>query len=95
MAEQEGGSHADEIETSMMLYIAPDTVCMGKSRRDYIEGAEGSLTRNNLAGAAYSPSGVWGDATLATRPKGEKIVECLTKHILKDLDNLKRLAVSN
>jgi len=94
LAAQDGGSHADEIETSIMLHIAPDTVCMDKARHDYIPGAQGHLIRTVQEGAAYSPSGVWGDATLATQPKGEKIVECLIKHIINDLDNLKQLAVS-
>ncbi|HMK21212.1 MAG TPA: creatininase family protein, partial [Terriglobales bacterium] len=29
-----GGTHADEVETSMMLYIAPDVVHMEKAKRD-------------------------------------------------------------
>jgi creatinine amidohydrolase len=32
---QEGGTHADEIETSMMLYMAPTTVDMKKAAKDY------------------------------------------------------------
>jgi creatinine amidohydrolase len=35
LAQQEGGTHADEIETSMMLYIAPDTVDMTRAVKDY------------------------------------------------------------
>src|SRR5258706_261001 len=30
VAQQEGGTHADEIETSMMLYIAPGSVRMDR-----------------------------------------------------------------
>ena len=35
VGQQEGGSHADEIETSMMLYIAPEAVDMAKAAHDY------------------------------------------------------------
>ena len=34
-SEQEGGTHADEIETSMMLYIDPSSVDMSKAVKDY------------------------------------------------------------
>ena len=33
--QEEGGTHADEMETSMMLFIAPDTVDMKKAVKDY------------------------------------------------------------
>jgi len=82
---QEGGSHADEGETSMMLFIAPDAVDMGKAARDYIAGADGPLTRDASAPGSYSPSGIWGDATLATREKGEQLVSALLEHVRRDL----------
>ena len=34
--EQQGGTHADEIETSMMLYIDPSSVDMSKAVKDYM-----------------------------------------------------------
>ena len=67
--QQEGGTHADEIETSMMLYIAPASVDMGKAARDYHPG-QGRLTRTPGRAGVYSPSGIFGDATLATAAKG-------------------------
>ncbi len=77
---QEGGTHADESETSMMLYIAPETVNMSKAAKDYNPrpGRRG-LTRNPQGQGTYSPSGVWGDPTLATREKGRTIVEATVK----------------
>jgi creatinine amidohydrolase len=89
IAEQEGGSHADEIETSLMLQIAPETVQMKLAGRDFEEGQPGRLTRIRQQGLAYSPSGIWGDATLATKTKGEKIVKCLVEHILNDIEKLR------
>lgn len=85
------GTHADEIETSMMLYIAPDTVDMSKAVRDIHEDHAGPLTRdpNNHAGT-YSPSGVWGDATLATREKGRVVTEALVAAILGEIEALRK-----
>src|SRR5262249_55675495 len=40
---QSGGSHADEVETSMMLYIAPETVQMKKAMRDFNPNQPGGL----------------------------------------------------
>jgi len=35
LKQEEGGTHADEIETSIMLVIAPSTVDMSKAVKDY------------------------------------------------------------
>ena len=85
------GTHADEIETSMMLYIAPESVDMSKAVRDIHDDGGGPLTRdpNNHAGT-YSPSGVWGDATLATREKGRVVTEALVAAILSEIEELRR-----
>jgi creatinine amidohydrolase len=89
ISKQEGGTHADEIETSMMLYIAPHTVDMKKAVKDYHPG-KGRLTRDpNNKDATFSPTGVWGDATLATREKGKIIIDTLVAGILKELAELK------
>ena len=88
VSKQEGGTHADEIETSMMLYIAPNTVDMTKAVKDY-RPSRGRLVRDSTQAGTYSPSGVWGDATLATREKGEKVVEALVAGILRDIRQLR------
>ncbi|MBY0404844.1 MAG: creatininase family protein [Cyanobacteria bacterium] len=107
--EQSDGSHADEAETSMMLYIAPETVDMTKAVKD-CEPYRGRLTRNprvlpkqNQSSSeqeatsppvgTYSPSGVWGDPTLANRTKGEKLVKALIETILQDLETLKQRSI--
>lgn len=87
--EQEGGSHADEIETSMMLYIAPDSVDMSKAVKDYDPRPLPGLTRDPNKASTYSPSGVWGDATLATRAKGEFVVEGMVLGMLADIEALR------
>ncbi len=89
LLKQEGGTHADESETSMMLYIAPQAVDMSKAVKDYDPrpGRKG-LTRNPQGPGTYSPTGVWGDATLATREKGRVIVEATVQAIVKQVRDL-------
>jgi creatinine amidohydrolase len=92
VAKQEGGTHADELETSMMLYIAPKTVDMSKAVKDYHPGktGKGPLRRTPTEEGVYSASGVYGDATLATRAKGQRLVEALVSGVLADIEALRR-----
>jgi creatinine amidohydrolase len=86
---QEGGTHADEGETSMMLYISPDKVNMSKAVKDYDSRPDRrGLTRNPEGSGHYSPTGIWGDPTLATLEKGEIIVETTVKEIIKEVQDL-------
>jgi creatinine amidohydrolase len=90
------GTHADEIETSMMLYIAPDTVRMSKAEKDLHPHHPGALTRDpNATDKTYSPTGAWGDPTLATREKGKIVTEATVKAILGDIQNLQQLPVNH
>jgi len=86
---QQRGSHADEIETSVMLYVAPERVDMRRAVRDDRPAAPGGLTRNAAGEGIFSPSGVWGDATLATREKGRIVVEAMLAHILGEIAALR------
>jgi creatinine amidohydrolase len=87
---QSRGTHADEIETSMMLYIAPQSVQMKKAARDLNPNQPGGLTRDPKGKGTYSPTGAWGDPTMATREKGQAVVESLVATILTDIDDLRR-----
>jgi creatinine amidohydrolase len=89
---QEGGTHADEIETSMMLYIDPASVNMRKAVKDYHPDAPGGLTRDPKGSGTYSPTGVFGDPTLATREKGRVVVEALVAAILGEIEQLRAAA---
>ncbi len=92
--EQEAGTHADEIETSMMLYLAPDRVDMSKARKEISprEG-RGGLTRVRGRPGIYSETGIWGDATLATVEKGRIVVEATVAGILRDIEELQRTPI--
>jgi len=94
--QQAGGTHADEIETSMMLYIAPNTVRMSRAVKDLSPGGRGPLTRNPKATeGVYSPTGAWGDPTLATKEKGQIVVEATVKAILGDIQNLQSVPMDH
>jgi creatinine amidohydrolase len=91
--QQEGGTHADEIETSMMLYIDPSLVDMSKAVKDYHPQGQGGLTRDPKGPGTYSPSGVWGDATVATPEKGRKVVEAMVEGMVQEIDALRQIPV--
>ncbi len=97
LAEQEGGTHADEIETSIMLVLAPDRVDMSKAVKDYDDRTgkrAGGLTRNPDGPGTYSPTGTFGDPTLASREKGRKVVEALLCAVIAEIGDLRKAPTS-
>jgi creatinine amidohydrolase len=84
---QQEGTHADETETSVMLYIAPEVVRMPKAVRDYRRLREQWPHVDDRGPAAAT--GVYGDPTLATRDKGEAIVEAMVEGILREVEALR------
>lgn len=87
---QAGGSHADRMETSAMLHIAPGVVDMTKAVKDFHpERGSGGLTRDPQGEGVYSASGVYGDPTGATREQGEAVVEELLAQMLADIEALR------
>lgn len=89
VSRQVRGTHADEMETSAMLYMYPDRVDMSKAVKDDSERGTGGLGRTPGTSKTYSPSGVWGDATLATREKGRVAVEATVAGILREIEALR------
>ena len=88
--QQEGGSHADEIETSMLLHIAPSSVDMRLAARDLGPASTPMrLTRRQGTPGTYSPTGIWGDATLATASKGKIVVDGVVEKMLQDIEALR------
>jgi creatinine amidohydrolase len=99
LQEEPAGGHAGEIETSINLYLQPDKVAMNLAVRDYGDDSTeqdypgyrpGRLTRD-ASDPAFSTSGVFGDATLATAEKGEKALAVLTREWLRALDGFSRV----
>jgi creatinine amidohydrolase len=83
--ELELGIHAGDAETSIMLSLLPETVDMEKAVKEYPQGLpensllsmEGKLPFAWLT-KELSKSGVMGDATTATKEKGDVLLESLT-----------------
>ncbi|HKC23998.1 MAG TPA: creatininase family protein [Thermoanaerobaculia bacterium] len=92
VAKQEGGTHADEAETSMLLWIEPASVDMKKAVKDYHPG-KGPLSRTPGPNVVFSATGVWGDATLATKEKGERLWKALVEGVVRDVEELRRAPV--
>lgn len=80
--------HADEIDTSMMLYVDPAAVDMSKAVREYGPGS-GPMTRQKDAPGTFSASGVVGDPTLATREKGRVYVDAVLGGVLDDIEKIR------
>lgn len=90
--QQSEGSHADEVETSIMRYIAPKLVVMSEAVRDFNEDVpNGGFTRNpkNAGKDIYSPTGTWGDPTKATSEKGRSYVEAKMEAMRLDIKELR------
>lgn len=88
ITEQKVGTHADELETSMMLYLAPEAVHLEKAIPE-VAIKKGPLTRDPLSkDKTISISGAWGDPTLATIEKGKLVVSLLEDFIDKQLSLL-------
>jgi creatinine amidohydrolase len=62
---------------------------MRKAARDYHPSNERGLTRNPNGRGIYSATGIYGDATLATRAKGERVTKTLVAGILQEIENLR------
>src|SRR6266481_4508997 len=79
LAEQSHGSHADELETSLMLALAPHLVDMSRAEASPVVKYDtpGRLTPSDTSSPNYSRSGSYGDPTLATRAKGELLLAAM------------------
>jgi creatinine amidohydrolase len=86
--QQSGGAHADELETSMLLFVDPQSVDMKQAVKEFAPWS-GPLTRSRGAPGTFSSTGTWGDATLATREKGQYLVDGLTGSMLQGIEALR------
>ena len=79
LAEQSHGSHADELETSLMLALAPHLVDMTRAEASPALKHEtpGALTPSDPTSPNYSRSGSYGDPTRATSAKGEALLAAM------------------
>ena len=89
LAEQGHGSHADEMETSLMLALAPDLVEMSRAEASPVLKYEtpGCLTPFDVASPNYSRSGSYGDPTLATPDKGKVLLAAMLDDLIELVTN--------
>jgi len=69
-----GFYHADEVETSMMLALAPETVRMDRAAPEYPE-FPALFGSEPMQLSVFNTSGVFGDPRPATAEKGEAMIE--------------------
>jgi len=87
LAEQSHGSHADELETSLMLALAPELVNMARAEASPAANGEtaGPLTPRDPSSPNYSRSGSYGDPTLATPAKGETLLAAMVEDLAEQV----------
>ena len=79
-ATQAHGGHADEMETSIMLALAPDSVAMDRAEASPASPpGPGPMQRRDPGQANYSRSGSIGDPRGATRAKGEAMLAAMVE----------------
>jgi creatinine amidohydrolase len=85
LAEQSHGSHADELETSLMLALAPHLVDTARAEASPALKHEtpGLLTPSDPTSPNYSRSGSFGDPTLATRAKGKILLAAMVDDMVE------------
>ncbi len=85
LIQQSHGSHADELETSLMLALAPHSVEMQRAEASPSIAIEndGPLTPSDTSSPNYSRSGSYGDPTLATRAKGEILLAAMIDDLVE------------
>jgi creatinine amidohydrolase len=104
LLEQPAGSHADEYETSVVLAIAPDMVRQERAVREIPErpNVRGLFIPSPLRAPAQSTSeprsdeggsGVYGDPTLATAEKGERILAAVVAALVAAAEYLRTAPV--
>jgi creatinine amidohydrolase len=83
LTEQHHGSHADELETSVMLALAPQLVEMPRAEASPRVEHEtpGRLSPSDPSSPNYSRSGSYGDPTLATHAKGETLLAAMVEDL--------------
>ena len=103
--EKEYGIHAGDAETSIMLSLLPEQVHMDKAVKEYPQGLpndslldmEGNLPFAWLT-KELSQSGVMGDATAATKEKGDRILKSVANgwvQVIQDVYKFKQPGVSD
>jgi len=87
IAETPNDSHAGELETSIMLYLAPELV-KGRAAEEYPKIPKPFTVRDKVK---YWPGGVWGNPQKASVEKGEKAIKLITDKIVEILGMIEKM----
>ncbi len=82
LAETPNDLHAGEIETSLVLALAPELV-KGRSKEEYPKLPKPFVVKDKVR---YWRGGVWGNPGKASREKGEKAVKLIVNKIIGIID---------
>ncbi|MDP8886403.1 MAG: creatininase family protein [Thermoproteota archaeon] len=85
--------HAGEVETSLVLAIAPELVHMDRARPNSkslskSRAAYSSLTNTPGSFPRITGNGVWGDPMRATASKGDKLIKEIIANLIKTIAEL-------
>lgn len=82
LADTPNDSHAGEIETSLVLALAPELV-KGRSKEEYPKMPKPFVVKNKLQ---YWRGGVWGNPGKASREKGEEAIRLIIEKVVDVID---------
>ena len=100
-------SHADEVETSVYLHLNQNAVQMEKATRDDKMSVGSYYWRGSLKGKGASPlrmmdhwsrvsdSGVIGDATVATKEKGERVFNAAVAQLTEVIQEFRNIPIED
>ncbi len=84
LADTPNDSHAGEIETSLVLSLAPGLV-KGRSQEEYPKIPKPFVVKNKLK---YWRGGVWGNPAKATKEKGDRAIKLIITKIVDIIDQV-------
>ena len=84
LAETEGDSHAGEMETSLILHLAPDLV-KGSSKKEFPNLPKPIIARDKLK---FWPGAVWGDPSKADAKKGEQFFGIMVEKVVELIERM-------
>jgi creatinine amidohydrolase len=88
LSDMDDNLHAGEVETSMMLNLAPERVRENRPEDFVPEWSRADLTHFGMGG--ISPTGVWGRPSRATAEKGAKWFAEAVEYSVRRIQSLKK-----
>lgn len=86
LTETKNDSHAGEIETALILHLAPELV-KGRSKEEYPGLPKPFIVHDKIK---YWPGGVWGNPGKATLQKGEKAARIFVKKMVELIERIEK-----